>query len=81
MRDVPLRILPIDEIAALRAGELMARARANGVEIDLEDAMIAAVADLRGMIVLTDDVKHFAPMGVAFVDLFDTLPPDVTPAT
>ena len=75
------RVLPIDEMAALRAGELMARARANGVEIDLEDAMIAAVADLRGMIVLTGNARHFAPMGIAFVDPFETLPPDVAPAT
>ena len=73
------RILPVDEVAALRAGELMARARANGVEIDMEDAMIAAAADLRGMIVLTGNAKHFAPMGVAFIDPFDTLPPEVKP--
>ena len=72
------RILPVDEIVALRAGELMARARANGVEIDMEDAMIGAAADLRGMIVLTDNVKHFAPIGVAFIDPFDTLPPEAT---
>jgi predicted nucleic acid-binding protein len=70
------RILPIDMSVALRAGALITLARANGVQIDTEDALIAATADLRSLIVLTDNVRHFAPTGVAHLNPFDRLPPD-----
>ena len=71
------RILGIDEAVALRAGELMTAGRANGVTVDIEDALIAACAELRGMIVLTDNVRHFAPMGVAYLNPIKELPPEV----
>ena len=70
------RIVPVDDAIALRAGELMAKARANGVEAGAEDAWIAATADLRGMTALTNNVRHFQPMGVAFLNPFENLPPD-----
>ncbi len=71
------RIIPVNEAGAIRAGELMAVARASGTEVDMEDALIAAAAELRGMIVLTDNLRHFAPMGVAYINPYDTLPPNV----
>ena len=71
------RILSIDETVGIRSGELMATGRANGVAVDIEDALIAASADLRGMVVLTGNVRHFAPMGVAYINPLDQLPPDV----
>lgn len=71
------RLLPIDAEIALRAGELIATARAAGVEVDAEDAWIAATADLRGMTVLSGNLRHFRPMGVSTVNPFDALPPDV----
>jgi predicted nucleic acid-binding protein len=72
------RILDIDEAVAVRSGELMATGRANGAAVDIEDALIAASADLRGMTVLTDNVRHFAPMAVAHLNPLRQLPPDVT---
>jgi toxin FitB len=70
------RVVAIDEKVAIRAGELMATARGNGVAVDIEDAMIAACADVHGMIVLTDNTKHFQPMRVAHLNPFATLPPE-----
>ncbi|HZS84497.1 MAG TPA: type II toxin-antitoxin system VapC family toxin [Stellaceae bacterium] len=72
------RILAVDEKVALRGGELMALARGSGIEVDVEDAMIAACAEIHGMIVLTGNTRHFAPMGVAHIDPFAALPPDAS---
>ena len=68
------RVLPVDPITAIRAGALIALARSAGVEVDSEDAMIAAAADLRGLVVLTVNAKHFAPMGVPYLNPFEGLP-------
>ena len=71
-------IMVVDDIA-LRAGQLLAKARAGGVEVSAEDALIAATADLRAMTVLTANARHFVPMGVRYVDPRVTLPPDSGP--
>jgi toxin FitB len=71
------RIVPVDLGVSLRAGELIAEARANGTEVDAQDAWIAATADLKGMTVLTGNAKRFGPMGVKFVNPFENLPPDI----
>jgi predicted nucleic acid-binding protein len=68
--------LLVDAAVAIRAGELITVARARGVEIDTEDAIIAATADLHSLTVLTDNVRHFAPTGIAYINPFVTLPPD-----
>lgn len=73
------RIIAIDERIALRAGELLARARRKGAQPDTEDAWIAASADLAGMIVLTFNEGHFAPMEVAYHNPASSLPPDAAP--
>jgi predicted nucleic acid-binding protein len=70
----PGRIIPVDERVAVRAGELLARAEAAGVEPGMEDALVAAAADTRGMIVLTRNLRHFLPMAVAAIDPFEALP-------
>jgi predicted nucleic acid-binding protein len=62
------RVLMADDGIALRAGQLLATARAAGVEVGAEDALIAATADLRAMTVLTVNARHFAPMSVRYVD-------------
>ncbi|WP_431858381.1 type II toxin-antitoxin system VapC family toxin [Azospirillum sp.] len=69
-------ILPVDPEVARRAGDLLALAQANGTEPGSEDALIAATADLRGMTVVTENVRHFAPMRVAVADPRDRLPGD-----
>jgi toxin FitB len=73
------RIIMIDEDVALRAGQLLAKACAGGVEVSAEDALIAATADLRALIVLTANARHFAPMGVRHLDPRAGLPPYSAP--
>jgi toxin FitB len=68
------RVLPVDATTALRAGELVAAARTAGVRVGSEDAIIAATADLRGLVVLTANTRHFAPMAVAQINPFRELP-------
>lgn len=70
----------MDAATARRAGELMATARASGGSVAIEDAWIAATADTRGMMVLTRNLRHFRPMGVAAADPFRELPPEVESA-
>lgn len=55
-------LVSIDKSIALRAGELLAEADRNAggdSGVDNEDGVIAAVADLYGEPVLTDNVRHF----------------------
>lgn len=68
------RVLPVDSGIAFRAGELVALARATGVRVGSEDAIVAATADLRGFVVLTANIRHFAPMAVAHANPFRELP-------
>jgi len=70
------RILPADAAVAIRAGKLITVARAVGVQIDTEDAIIAATAELHSLTVLTDNGRHFAPTGVSYINPFVMLPPD-----
>lgn len=56
------RIIPVNEVVALRAGILLAMARATGVEPDTEDAWIAASAEIQGLTVITFNDFHFRPM-------------------
>lgn len=64
------KIIPIDvEIAAL-AGRLEAKAVAAGCAPGMADATIAAVSAARGLTLVTANVKHFAPFGIAVI------PPD-----
>lgn len=70
------RIILVADDIALRAGQLLAKARARGVQVGAEDALIAATADLRAMTVLTANARHFAPMGVRHVDPRAGLPAD-----
>lgn len=59
------RILPIDVDVSVRAGALMAKARAAGFEPDVEDSWIAATSEISGMEVLTFNMADFWPMGIA----------------
>jgi toxin FitB len=72
------RILPVDAAIALRSGGLITLARAAGNRIDTEGAIIAATADLHSLIVLTRNVRHFAPTGIAHLNPFAGLPPDAS---
>jgi predicted nucleic acid-binding protein len=72
-------IIVVVSDVAVRAGQLLATARAGGVEVSAEDALIAASADLRAMTVLTANARHFVPMGVRCVDARAGPPPDAGP--
>lgn len=68
------RILSIDAEVALLTARLAEHARPAVVEI--RDLLIAATAQVHRMTVLTRNLRHFAPTGVAHLDPLTTLPPN-----
>jgi predicted nucleic acid-binding protein len=54
-----LRVEPVTEIVARRAGELMRTYRRSHAAIGLGDYLIAATADVTGLTLATLNVKHF----------------------
>jgi predicted nucleic acid-binding protein len=62
------RIIPVDVAVARRAGALTDRARAGGHAPNLADLSIAATAEVYGYTVLTQNVRHFLPLGVRAID-------------
>ena len=68
------RIIPVDIPTARRIGSLADHARGAGHDPGLADLAIAATAAIRGYMVLTRNLRHFAPLGITAHDPFDTLP-------
>jgi predicted nucleic acid-binding protein len=68
------RILPIDPETARRVGVLADLARGLGQAPGLADLAIAATAQKNGFTILTRNLRHFGPLGVAALDPFETLP-------
>ena len=64
------RVLPFDLVAARACGALSDTARALGQHPGFADLAIAAIAETRGLTVLTLNLRHFAPLGVAAADPF-----------
>ncbi len=52
-------VMPVTEVVALRAGELMRRFRRSHRAIGTSDYLIAATADLHGLDLATLNVRHF----------------------
>ena len=71
------RILPVDIPVARALGRLSDRARALGHAPGFADLAIAATAQHHACTVLTRNLRHFAPMGVAALDPFEGLPTGV----
>jgi predicted nucleic acid-binding protein len=67
------RLLPFDLRAAHVAGLILDRARAH--RPGFEDIAIAATAEVHGLTVLTDNERHFAPLGVPMLNPLKSLPP------
>ena len=65
------RILPFEEIAALKAAQLTANQRITGRPIDLRDTQIAAIALVRDTPIVTRNVKHFMASGVTVINPWD----------
>jgi predicted nucleic acid-binding protein len=58
------RILPIDAETARESCRLEARTLSAGHSPGMADAMIAGTASLRGLTIITRNLKHFLPFGV-----------------
>ncbi len=68
------RILSFDIPVARVAGLLSDRALSRGQEPGFADIAIAATAQHHGLTVLTRNLRHFEPLGVAVIDPFARLP-------
>ncbi|MGZ5826861.1 MAG: PIN domain-containing protein [Croceibacterium sp.] len=70
--DLPVRfaerILPIDRAVAERWGELMAQSRRSGVALSVMDGFFAATALAKDLMLVTRNVRDFAPVGVPLLN-------------
>lgn len=67
------RLLPFDQAVARRAGPMLDQARGFGM--GFADVAIAATAATHGLTLLTANERHFRPLGIAWLNPFDDLPP------
>lgn len=74
------RILPFDTPSARLAGRISDQATAHGTHPGFADVAIAAIAQQANHVLLTRNLKHFAPLGVKCFDPFAAggLPPSLT---
>lgn len=70
------RILPFDVAAARVAGMLSDRARSKGRSPGFPDLAIATTAAVHVLTVLTANLRHFTPLGVAVHNPLAALPTD-----
>ncbi len=70
------RILAFDAPTARIAGGISDRARGQGLAPGLADIIIAATARNHGLTILSRNLRHLEPLGVAVIDPFAKLPPD-----
>jgi len=68
------RVLAFDAATARVAGAMADRARGRGQAPGLADIIVAATAQHHGLTILSRNLRHFAPLGVAVVDPFVKLP-------
>jgi predicted nucleic acid-binding protein len=68
------RILAFDVAVARIAGALSDAAQCQGQAPRFADTVIAATARQHGLTILTRNIRHFEPLGVAAFDPFKTLP-------
>ena len=66
------RILPLDQATARRTGRMSDAALAIGRHPGFADVAIAAVTQQHELTLLTRNLKHFQPLGVACTDPFET---------
>ncbi len=69
------RVLAFDIPAARIAGAMADRARSQGHAPGFADIIIAATAQRHGLTILSRNLRHFEPLGVAVIDPFASLPP------
>lgn len=71
------RVLPADTTVLLASARLVDAIRP--ASIDWRDLLIASTAQVHGLTILTNNVRHFEPTGVPVLDPLATLPPDAVP--
>jgi toxin FitB len=71
------RILPFEIVEARTASLLLDFAKAKGLAPGVADIMIAATARSHRLTILTRNIRHFEPIGVATMNPFDRLPPSL----
>ena len=54
-----IQILPVDHLAALFAGDILALLKQHGIPIGLADALIGSIALSKNMTMVTANVRHF----------------------
>jgi toxin FitB len=69
------RVLAFDTATARIAGAMSDRARGRGHAPGLADIIIAATAKHLGLTILSRNLRHLEPLGVAVIDPFVKLPP------
>ena len=69
------RVLVFDVLIARLAGTIADRARGKGHAPGFADIIIGATAQHHGLTILSRNIKHFEPLGVAVLDPFVALPP------
>jgi toxin FitB len=69
------RVLAFDVATARIAGAISDRSRGLGQTPGFADIIIAATAQHRGLTILSRNLRHFEPFGVAVLDPFARLPP------
>lgn len=69
------RILAFDTRTARLAGSLADRARGQGQAPGFADIIIVATAQNHGLTILSRNLRHLEPLGVAAIDPFAELPP------
>jgi toxin FitB len=69
------RVLAFDAPTARIAGAMADRARGQGHAPGLADIIIAATARHHGLTILSRNLRHLEPLGVAALDPFTELPP------
>jgi predicted nucleic acid-binding protein len=69
------RVLAFDAPTARIAGAMSDRARGRGHAPGLADIIVAATAQRHALTVLSRNLRHMEPLGVAVIDPFAKLPP------
>jgi len=75
--DFDQRIIPVDAAVAREAGRLEDATIGRGFNPGLADVLIAATARLNDLSVLTANVRHFATLGVPYLNPFSEDDPKV----
>ena len=69
------RVLAFDVATARIAGLISDRARGLGQSPGFADIIIAATAQHHRLTILSRNIRHLKPLGVAVIDPFSNLPP------